>query len=113
VAKPHGDLPTVPLAVQLAKTDDARQLIEAGIQDPAAVSIIFTAPPATPKEPVEILRKAFYATMKDPEFLADANKGRLEIDPLDAQQAAAIVASFAKLSPALIAKLKEVMVPKN
>jgi tripartite-type tricarboxylate transporter receptor subunit TctC len=113
VAKPHGDLPTVPLAVQLAKTDDARQLIQAGIQDPAAVSIIFTAPPATPKEPVEILRKAFYATMKDPEFLADANKGRLEIDPLDAQQAAAIVASFAKLSPALIAKLKEVMVPKN
>jgi hypothetical protein len=113
VPKPHADLATVPLAIQFAKTDEGRQLIKAGIQDPAAVSIIYTAPPATPREPVETLRKAFDTTMKDPEFLADAQKGRLDIDPLDAHQAAAIIAGFAKLPPALVAKLKEVMVPKN
>jgi tripartite-type tricarboxylate transporter receptor subunit TctC len=113
VAKPHADLANVPLAINLAKTKEARQLIEVGIQDPAAVSIIFTAPPATPREPVETLRKAFNATMRDPEFLADAQKGRLEIDPVSVQEAATIISSFAKLPPALVTKLREVMVPKN
>jgi tripartite-type tricarboxylate transporter receptor subunit TctC len=38
----------------------------------------FTLPPGTPKDRLDILRKAFAATMKDPEFIAEANKAKLE-----------------------------------
>lgn len=113
VAKPHKDLSSVPLAVNLAKTNEARQLLEVGIQDPAAVSTIFTAPPGTPKQNVAVLRKAFSDTMKDPEFLAEAEKSRVEIDPVSTDEATAIISSFAKLPPPLLTRLKEVMVPKN
>ena len=112
VAKPHADLPNVPLAVSLAKTKEARQLLEVGIQDPAAVSTIFTAPPGTPKQNVAILRKAFSGTMKDPDFLAEAKKSRIEIDPVNIEEAVAIISSFAKIPPELLTKLKEVLVPK-
>jgi tripartite-type tricarboxylate transporter receptor subunit TctC len=40
------------------------------------------APPGVPKERAEALRKAFIATLNDPDFLADANKAQLEITPV-------------------------------
>ena len=39
-------------------------------------------PPGTPKALVGVMRRAFDATMKDPAFLADADKSRLELDPV-------------------------------
>jgi tripartite-type tricarboxylate transporter receptor subunit TctC len=113
VSKPHADLPNVPLAVNFAKTQEARQLVEAGIQDPSAVSIIFTAPPGTPKENTEILRAAFAASMKDSDLLAEAKKARLDIDPLSPDNATTIISSFAKLDGTLLNKLNEVLVPKK
>ena len=113
LSKPHPDLPNVPLAIGVAKTNEARQLIEVGIQDVSAISQIYTVPPGTAKERVEILRQAFSATMKDPDFLAEAKKSRLEIDPLGAEEATAIVSAFAKLKPALLTRLKEILVPKK
>ena len=74
--------PTFRLAQSLAKSDEARQLIQAGVQDPADYYRPYVLPPRTPKDRVEILRKALQDTMKDPEFLADAAKSRLDIDPV-------------------------------
>ena len=54
-------------------------------------------------------RKAFVDTMKDPAFLADAEKSKLEINPLTGEEVERIAAGFFKLSPALIAKLKEIV----
>jgi tripartite-type tricarboxylate transporter receptor subunit TctC len=82
VSKPHPELPNVPLAQSLAKTEEARQLMQAGIQDPADYYRPYVAPPRTPKARVETLRRAFEATMKDPEFLADAQKAKLDIEPI-------------------------------
>jgi len=42
----------------------------------------FIAPPGTPAEPVNILRNAFDATMKDAAFLADADKMRIDVAAL-------------------------------
>src|SRR5215208_4304184 len=63
VSKPHPDLPKVPLAISYAKSDDARQLIEAGVTIPAITNRPYVVPPGTPKERVQTLRKAFNATM--------------------------------------------------
>src|SRR5688500_11766330 len=69
---PLPDLPNVPLASRLAKSDDARRLIEVGIQYQGTFTRPYLLPPGTPRERVQALRTAFQATLKDPEFLADA-----------------------------------------
>ena len=112
VAKPHPELPNVPLAQSLAKTEEARQLIQAGIQEPADYYRPYVAPPRTPKARVETLRQAFGATMKDPEFLADAQKAKLDIEPITGNELANIVGKLFKLSPAMAGKLNDILSPK-
>jgi tripartite-type tricarboxylate transporter receptor subunit TctC len=43
-------------------------------------------PPDTPKERLETLRKAFAATLRDPEFLAEAKKTKLDIEPVSGEE---------------------------
>jgi len=111
--KAHPDLPKVPLAINFAKSEEARQLIHVGLHDVSTVVQIYTAPPGTPKDRVQILRKAFQDTLKDPEFLAEAKKARLELDPISAEEVAEIIAGFAKLPLALLGKLKDILLPKK
>jgi tripartite-type tricarboxylate transporter receptor subunit TctC len=111
VAKPHPDLPRVPLAQSLAKNDEARQLLKAGVQDPADFYRPYVTPPRTPKQRVETLRQAFDATMKDPEFLADAKKANLDLEPISGLEMERIVSGIFKLDPALTAKLKSILNP--
>ena len=113
VAKKHAELLGVPNALDLAKTDEARQLIKAGIIDPAVITQPYSLPPGTPKERVKLLQDAFVATMKDPDFLSEAKKSNLEINPIYARELENIVRDFFTLSPALVGKLKELLVPKD
>jgi hypothetical protein len=63
-----------------------------------------------PKDRLELLQKAFMATMKDPEFLADAQKAKLDIKPLDGPTATKQFAALYDLKPALKAKLKSIVI---
>lgn len=72
------DLPNVPWIMDYAKTPANRQLVEAAMGTQAIVRS-FVAPAAVARERVEMLRGAFAATMKDPEFLADAAKSKTDI----------------------------------
>jgi tripartite-type tricarboxylate transporter receptor subunit TctC len=111
LSKPHPELPNVPLAQSLAKSDEARKLLQAGVQDPADFYRPYVAPPLTPKPRVETLRQAFEATMKDAEFLADAKKANLDIEPIAGQEMEKIISGIFKLDPALAAKLKSILNP--
>ena len=55
------------------------------------------------------LRRAFMAVMKDPEFLADAKKAKLDINPLDGEELERNVKDIFKLDPKLIPKAKEIL----
>jgi tripartite-type tricarboxylate transporter receptor subunit TctC len=55
--QPASDIPTVPLAMSFARTDEARRLIKVGIQDAGAITRPFVLSPGTPKERVQLLRK--------------------------------------------------------
>lgn len=92
---------------------EARQLLEAGLQNPASINRLYTLPPGTPKARVELLRKAFMATMKDPKFLAEIKKAKLEINPVSGQEVRRIVTGFFTLKPETLAKLKKVLVPEK
>lgn len=107
--KRHAELANVPNAIEEAKSDDARQLIRAGLHDPAAMTRPYSLPPGTPKERVEILRKAFLETFKDPSFVAEAKKSNLEVDPVSGEELETLVKGVFRLDPSLVAKLKHVL----
>lgn len=109
VAKPMADIPNVPLAINLAKTDDARKLILAGVQNSSAFARPFALPPGTPRDRVEMLHKAFHATLKDPAFLAEAKKANLSIDPITGAEMNKLVADVFALDAGLLAKLKDAL----
>jgi tripartite-type tricarboxylate transporter receptor subunit TctC len=106
VPKAFPDIPKVPLAIGFAKTDEARRLIEVGVHNSSAFARPFALPPGTPRERVEVLRAAFQATLQDREFLAEAEKARLAIDPVTGDELGKLVSDVFTLDPALQAKLK-------
>ena len=107
--KRHPELARVPNAIDEAKNEEARQLIRAGLHDPAAMTRPYALPPGTPKERVQLLRKAFLESLKDPSFVAEAKKSSLDIDPVSGEEVEKTVARFFKLDPALVAKLREIL----
>jgi len=97
----HPDLPEVPLVTELATTDEQRSILRL-ILARQALGRPFLAPPEIPGDRVAALRAAFMETMKDPEFLADADKLKLEIRSLSGAQAELMVKQiYAEISPAL------------
>ena len=61
---------------------------------------------------MKILRGAFVKTMKDPEFLAEIEKRNYELDPTRGENLEAIVKDVMSQPPAIIERLKMVLVAK-
>jgi len=108
-AKSHPDLPNVPLAVTYAKTDAARKLIQAVAQAHGAAVRPYVLSPGTPKDRVEILRKAFMETVKDPDLLSEAAKANLEINPGSGEDLERNVRELLRLEPAVVERLKDIL----
>jgi tripartite-type tricarboxylate transporter receptor subunit TctC len=101
--KKHPDLPDIPLIVDLAKTDEQRQILEL-IFARQVMGRPFVAPPNVPRERAEALRKAFMDTMNDKDFLADADKAQLEITPVPGDQIEKLVKDIFSASPEIAKK---------
>jgi len=107
--KPHPDIPNVPWAADLTKSDEARKMILTTARVSGVLNRFYVLPPGTAKDRVLLLRKAFMETMKDPEFVADAQKAKLDLDPIDGEEIQKQVRELFKIEPALVAKLKEIL----
>jgi tripartite-type tricarboxylate transporter receptor subunit TctC len=112
-AKKAPDLPNVPNAVDYAKTQETKQLIEAGIHAPSAILRAYALPPGTPKDRLNTLREAFMATMKDKDFIMEISKANLDLQPLTGPEVDGTVRKLFQLDSAMVAKLKEILVPKK
>ena len=80
----------MPFVLDLARNAEERQVLEylyagQGIGRP------FVAPPDLPPERLAMLRAAFDATMKDPEFVEDAKRSKLDLEPEDGAHLAALI----------------------
>ncbi|HXG52960.1 MAG TPA: tripartite tricarboxylate transporter substrate-binding protein [candidate division Zixibacteria bacterium] len=106
------ELSSVPSALELAKTDEAREIIRHGAIAPSAITRVYVTTPGTPRDRVQILRKAFADTLKDPDFLAEAKKARLEVNPLGGEEVGRIVADLFSLSPAMVSRLAAILAAK-
>jgi tripartite-type tricarboxylate transporter receptor subunit TctC len=91
-------LPTCPWP-DLAKSEEARQLLKGGAIDPAAIVRVYVTTPRTPKDRLQILRSAFMNTLTDPEFLAETKKTNLDVNPLTGEEVKKIVDELFKLKP--------------
>jgi tripartite-type tricarboxylate transporter receptor subunit TctC len=106
--KKHPDIPNVPWIFDYAKTPD----------DKAALNLLMSnqeygrpivAPPGVPDNLVAILRKAFDDTMADPEFLADAERRRVEIDATRGEDIAKLVADTYNSPQTVIDRVKPIL----
>ena len=79
------EFPDAPLIFDLVSKPEDRQLIEMMV-GPGAMARPFVAPPGLPANKAALLRRGFDATMKDPEFLAEAAKIKADINPRPARR---------------------------
>jgi tripartite-type tricarboxylate transporter receptor subunit TctC len=107
--KSHPDLTKYPLAGDMVKNEDGRKLIQAVAQVHGASVRPYVLPPNTPKDRVQLLRKAFADTMKDADFLAEADKGKIDINPVLGEELAKSVQGVMKLESGLVGRLKEIL----
>jgi tripartite-type tricarboxylate transporter receptor subunit TctC len=107
--KAHPELPNIPVAFDFLKSEEAKKLFQVVVRVHGPSARPYLLPPGTPKERVQILRKAYMDTMKDPEFLADAKKAKLDINPDDGAGLERNVKQIFDLDSSLAAKLKEIL----
>jgi tripartite-type tricarboxylate transporter receptor subunit TctC len=100
---PHEDLPNVPLITTLTH-DPKKEAVLKLIFSRQTLARPFAAPPGIPPERLRALRDAFDATMRDKDFLAEAQRLDLEVRPVSGAEIDALVADLSK-TPAEIRKL--------
>jgi len=105
----HPLLKRVPAAETLAKNEEAKQLLRA-MHAPSQITNPYVAHPEVPKERVEALRRAFWATFNDPEFIADAKKSKIEFTPSNGDKTTQVVQSILNTPAAVLARMKKVLV---
>jgi tripartite-type tricarboxylate transporter receptor subunit TctC len=101
----HPDLPDVPLITDYAKTDEARQIFKVALAR-QAMAWPFAAPPGTPVGRVAALRQAFDETLRDRDYLAEAERLSLEITPVSGERIQSLIADvYRTTSPEINAKI--------
>ncbi len=104
-AQPEAEYPKVPLMHELARNEEERQILQL-ISSPAALGRPFFTPPDVPAERVAALRAAFTATMKDPDYIAEGRRLRLDMNPLSAGRVTQLVNATINAPPNVVAKAR-------
>ena len=105
------ELPDVPLILEQAKTEEQKQALDLALAR-LEFGRPFFMPPNVPADRVTAIRRAFDAVMKDKEFLAEADKLKIEVDPLTGEQVAALIEQIYKTPPETVARVRDAMAPK-
>jgi tripartite-type tricarboxylate transporter receptor subunit TctC len=93
----------IPSVFDYAKTDDDRAVLDVHFGQ-LLLGRPFAGPPGIPPERLKALRDALFATMKDEQFRADADKAGLDIDPATPEQVVALLKRFAAFPPEIFRK---------
>ena len=102
-------VPNVPTIQQISRSEEQRLLLKFGTSTPNDFGKVYVLPPGTHAERAAALEAAFAKVFKDKELIADADKGRLEIDPLIGTTIARLVSEFLGMPSELKNKLQTVL----
>lgn len=102
----HPDLPNVPLIMDLAQTEDQKKMLRL-VLGPQKMGRPLMGPPGIPPDRLEALRRAFDATMTDPDFLKEAERSQLEISPIKGEEMEKMIVDAYKTPPDLVKRTAE------
>ena len=106
--KRQARFPDVPTTIELASDPDHKRMFEIVFTD-QVMGRPFVMAPGVPADRVAALRTAFDATMKDAEFLAEAKKQRMEIDPVSGAEINALLERVYTAPPAVIERIRQLV----
>jgi tripartite-type tricarboxylate transporter receptor subunit TctC len=104
----HRDLASVPLAAEFARNESDLKVLDL-VFSRQDMAYPFVAPPDVPLPRLAALRAGFAATMKDPDFLAEAARLNLEVDPISAEEVTAVVRRAYTMPDDVVARTKAVL----
>jgi tripartite-type tricarboxylate transporter receptor subunit TctC len=104
------DFPGVPAVVDLVATPEDRQLLELMVA-PGAMARPFVAPPGVPANRATLIRRAFDATMQDPDFRADATRIQADVAPTTGEDVQKLVARIYATPKPVIERIKKLLAP--
>jgi hypothetical protein len=107
----HPDLAGVPSGRQYAKTPKHQQMLRV-LEAPLSIGQAFYAPNEVPKERVNALRDAFKKMLADPQFIAEAQKMKLYLNPAGPAEIEEVVAKLYETPKELFAELDALLTPK-
>lgn len=102
----------VPLAIDFAKTDEDRKVMEL-IYSQLIFGRPYVLPPGTPPDRVAALRKAFMAALQDKDTLAEAKKMDLDLDALEGGAVQAEVAKAYSMPANIVERAKQALIIKS
>jgi tripartite-type tricarboxylate transporter receptor subunit TctC len=107
----HPELKAVPLALEYAKTEEGKRLLQIA-SELYGKQRLYSLPPQVPEERVRALQKAFIGALKDPQLLAEAEKAKLEISPIDGPGVEKMVHDLYAIEPAIVKRVKQILESK-
>jgi tripartite-type tricarboxylate transporter receptor subunit TctC len=96
----------VPSVFDYAKTDMDRAVLDVHFRQ-LLLGRPWAGPPGIPADRLKALREALVATMKDPEFMSEANKAGLDIDPASPEEVENLLKRFAAFPPEVFRAAQE------
>jgi hypothetical protein len=110
--EPHPELTKmgVPTVFKYVANEEDRKVVELIISQ-TIFHRSYIAPPGTSPQQLEILRKAFDATMADPQFLADAEKVRIDIEPLSGAKVQEVVKKLYETPKPIVERARKAIRP--
>ncbi|MBX9739021.1 MAG: hypothetical protein K2X62_03065, partial [Beijerinckiaceae bacterium] len=105
-------LPDVPTAVELASSEEDREMLRFYARK-FSMAYPFVVAPDVPADRVAALRAAFDATMKDKDFLAEAKRLGLDIDPFSGAQMTQLIEDIEKAPKHIVDRVADIIMPKK
>jgi len=105
--KRHPDLPDVPMSWELARNEEEREILQI-VATATEIGKMIMGPPSIPVDRVDALRRAFDATMTDPEFIAEVKAARIELSPMPGEELQRLVERIGRVPPAILDKVKAI-----
>jgi tripartite-type tricarboxylate transporter receptor subunit TctC len=107
----HPDLKGIPLAIDFAKTEEGKKFLRIAAEV-YGKQRLYSLPPQVPEERVRTLQRAFVNTLKDPQLVDEAEKSKLEIDPIDGPGIEKMVHGLYEIEPAVVSRVKQILEAK-
>jgi tripartite-type tricarboxylate transporter receptor subunit TctC len=103
------DTPTIWELMEQEKAAEVKKRLARVVLGPGAFGRPILATPAIPAERVKILRDAYTKMLKDPEFVAEANKRQWELNPVSGEKLEALAKEVIHQSPDIVERMKKVL----